>query len=666
MKRDQFKYFRIEARELVDGMTQLLLEIERSGPAEGRVSTLLRLAHTLKGAARVVGLGAIAEDAHAIEDLLEPFRGGTVPLDQDAIEKVLFRLDAISAGVAGVSAPGSRPASSTDSPAVGEAFETVRVELGALDDLQEGLIESGIQLDGLRRHVSTIARLRSQLDSLGELAAHPAVQDLEVSLVALRQALDDGLERTAAALGDSREKANALRLVPASRVFSQLERAVRDAAESLGKRVAFETLGGSARLEGHVLQPMRDALLHMVRNAVDHGIEPEAERLVNGKPAEGQVHVSLVRKGSRLVFTCVDDGRGIDLEAVRQAALQRGEIGAADALSHDALIQLILRAGVSTTSAVTPFSGRGIGLDVVRETVAKLDGELTIQSSPGQGTTLSISVPLSLSSIPTLVVQAGESAAAIPLSAVRQALRIDASEISLTARGATVLHDGVELPFRALCEIVNQPAAFEPSSWSVIVVEAQSTRAAFGVDRIIGVAEVVLRPLPAAAGAIPLVAGASFDAEGHPQPILDPRSLVNAARMQPSPPKPTRRKPKVLVIDDSLTTRMLEQSILESAGYAVELATNAEEGLAMAQAQAYDLFLVDVEMPRMDGFAFLGRVRADAKLSRVPAVMVTSRNAPEDRLRGLEAGARAYLVKSEFHQGRFLRTIESLLREAHD
>lgn len=664
MSLDRYKYFRIEARELVDGMTQLLLEIERSGPAEGRVSTLLRLAHTLKGAARVVGLGAIAEDAHAIEDLLEPFRGGSVPLTRDVIEHVLFRLDAVSAGVAGVSAPDGR-ADSRPAAAVEEAFETVRIELDALDALQEGLVESGIQLDGLRRHVGTLDRLRSQLDSLGELATHPAVQDLEASLGALRQALDDGLDRTATALEDSRAKANAMRLVPASRVFSQLERAVRDAAESLGKRVAFEALGGSARLEGHVLLPMRDALLHMVRNAVDHGIEPEAERLATGKPATGKVQVSLVRKGNRLVFTCTDDGRGIDVEAVRQAAVQHGIIDAADALAPDDLVQLILRAGVSTTSAVTTFSGRGIGLDVVRETVSKLDGELSIQSSPGGGTTLSISVPLSLSSIPTLVVQAGEAVAAIPLSAVRQALRVQEAEISRTAAGATVLHDGIELPFRPLAELMKQASAHTPRSYTLIVIEAQATRAAFGVDRILGVSEVVLRPLPAAAGTIPLVAGASFDAEGHPQPILDPRSLVEAARMEPSLPKPAPRKSNVLVIDDSLTTRMLEQSILESAGYAVELAANAEEGLAMAQAKAYDLFLVDIEMPGMDGFAFLGRIRADAKLSQVPAVMVTSRNAPEDRRRGMEAGAQAYLVKSEFHQGLFLKTISTLLSEAH-
>jgi two-component system chemotaxis sensor kinase CheA len=463
-----------------------------------------------------------------------------------------------------------------------------------------------------------------------------------------------------------------MRLVPASRVFSQLERAVRDAAESLGKRATFEALGGNARLEGHVLLPMRDALLHMVRNAVDHGIESETERLATGKPAAGKVQVSLVRKGNRLVFTCADDGRGIDLEAVRQAALQHGVIGAADALSPDDLVKLILRAGVSTTSAVTTFSGRGIGLDVVRETVSKLAGELSIQSSPGQGTTLSISVPLSLSSIPSLVVQAGETVAAIPLSALRQALRVKEPEISRTAVGATVLHDGVELPFRPLAEILNQasafepaPAAFKPRNWTLIIIEAQASRAALGVDRILGVSEVVLRPLPATAGAIPLVAGASFDAEGHPQPMLDPRSLVEAARMEPSLAKPAPRKPKVLVIDDSLTTRMLEESILESAGYAVALATSAEEGLAMAKATAYDLFLVDVEMPGMDGFAFLGRIRADAKLSRVPAVMVTSRNAPEDRRRGMEAGARAYLVKSEFHQGHFLKTIDTLLSEAH-
>ena len=671
MTQDRYKYFRIEARELVDAMTQGLLELERKGSAEGRVETLLRHAHTLKGAARVVGLAAIAEDAHAIEDLLTPFRGGAKPLERTCIDRVLSRLDAISAGVAGVAAPArpreddaAPPEENRPAPLREDAFETVRVELASLDHLQEGLLEAGVQLDGLRRHVSALDRLRALLDPRALGTPPPALREVDAAMQALRQALDDGIDRTEAALQESREKANSLRLVPASRVFTQLARTVRDAAETLDKRVAFEATGGDARLEGHILLPMRDALMHMVRNAVAHGIEPVSARLAEGKPAEGKVQVSLERHGTRLVFTCTDDGRGIDLEAVRQAALTRGAIPPDADLSVEEALALILEAGMSTTQAVTAISGRGIGLDAVRQTVAELNGTLSIQSTPGQGTSLTVSVPLSLSAMPTLLVQAGERVAAIPLSAVRHAMRVTDAEISRTPAGATILNDGIELPFRPLAEILDGTLE-ATEAWTVIVLDAQHSRAALGVERILRVSEVVFRPLPSAAGEIPLVAGASFDPEGNPQPIFDPKRLIDAARSGAGLAKPAPRKPNVLVIDDSLTTRMLEQSILESAGYRVELATNAEEGLKMAQAREFDLFLVDVEMPGMDGFAFLSTVKADERLSKVPAVMVTSRNAPEDRRRGLEAGARAYLVKSEFHQEHFLRTISLLLDEAH-
>jgi len=290
---------------------------------------------------------------------------------------------------------------------------------------------------------------------------------------------------------------------------------------------------------------------------------------------------------------------------------------------------------------------------------------VSLRTEAGRGTTVELVVPFSLASLSALVVDAGGVAAAIPLDAVRAAVRLSARDVTRAAQGDCIVHEGTVIPFVPLARPLGGAvrAAREGRPWSAVVVDGGQALAAVGVDRLLGAATVVLRPLPALAPADPIVAGASLDAEGNPQIVLDPHELVSrAARAEARADAAPLPPPPVLVVDDSLTTRMLEQSILESAGYEVELATSGEEGLQKARARSFGLFLVDVEMPGMDGFTFLERTRADAALSVVPAILVTSRDAPEDRRRGLQAGARAYIVKSEFDQGALLDTIRRLLR----
>jgi two-component system chemotaxis sensor kinase CheA len=251
------------------------------------------------------------------------------------------------------------------------------------------------------------------------------------------------------------------------------------------------------------------------------------------------------------------------------------------------------------------------------------------------------------------------------LDSVRQTLRVADHEIAHSAEKNSIVYEGRAIPFLSLSGALRKKDADDQKRrfWSVIVLEGRSGMAAIGVDRLLGTANVVVRPLPAMAVAEVSVTGASLNAEGDPQLVLDPEGLVATANLG----RGTRsevavaKRPSVLVIDDSLTTRMLEQSILESAGYEVELATSGEEGLEKARAKQYGLFLVDVEMPGMDGFEFVSRTQADARLSTVPSILVTSRNAIEDRRRGEQVGARAYIVKGEFDQSYLLRMTRELV-----
>jgi two-component system chemotaxis sensor kinase CheA len=284
----------------------------------------------------------------------------------------------------------------------------------------------------------------------------------------------------------------------------------------------------------------------------------------------------------------------------------------------------------------------------------RLKGEARIEGQPGKGTCLTLEVPLSLSAITVLEFEVGPHTFALPLDGVRGVVQLEANA------GATLAHAGREIPLLSLASLL--PAG-DPAPRVAVLVSSADECLALGVDHLLGASEVVIKPLPGSLGASPLVSGACFDATGVPRPLLDPRGLVEAARAGARPvaaAAPARNMP-ILVIDDSLTTRMLEQSILESAGYEVDLAVHAEDGLVKARERAYGLFIVDVEMPGMTGYEFVALTRQDPVLGRIPAMLVTSLATPLDRQRGVDAGASAYIVKGEFEQGGFLANVQRLL-----
>jgi two-component system, chemotaxis family, sensor kinase CheA len=789
MAEDPFKYFRIEARELHDQLSQGVLALESSGPQPESVARLLRLAHTLKGAARVVKQREIANQAHAVEDALAPYRETPAHLPAERIAALLAALDSVGAllatltpataaagagpasaasgapavggtstgttGTAGTAAAfaatsipavrGAAPASADSIPAVRAAgppagsFEsaantdtdadpdtdteataiadaasdaapsvlaaepgalpvrapaaaTIRADLSEMDRMLDGLAEAQVQLRRVRGAFGVSERARHLLALLSAQLEGPAPRDevraagasagvevpalaeqLAATLNELTQGLHAGVEGIDRELRQLRTCTEQLRLCPASDLFTSLERTARDAAQAQDKRVQFQARGGEVRLEAHVLALAQNALLQMVRNAVAHGIEADADRRAAGKPLPGRVTIEVLRRGRLASFLCQDDGRGIDLPAVHRTAQRRGLLPAGGPPPEPGqLIELLLQGGLSTSGVVTELAGRGVGLDLVREVADRLGGEVQVRSTPGQGTTVELVVPVQLSSLAGLVVESAGVVATIPLEATCSCASVPESSIARTAQGDRVVHDGEAIPLLPLHRVLPAGAGAprpEPArgrarsrACTVVVLRAANGSAALAVDRLLGTAEVVVRPLPALAPASPVVAGASLDPEGQPQLVLDPEGLVAAALADRPPPRPAPAQLRpILVIDDSLTTRTLEQNILESAGYEVELAASAEEALELARQRAYALFLVDVEMPGLDGFQFLERIRADPRTRDIPAVLVTSRDAPRDLQRGYAAGAQAYVIKGAFDQGELLEWIRGLV-----
>lgn len=687
MAEDPYKYFRVEAQELLGQLQAGALALEKPGANAELVARLLRHAHTLKGAARVVKQIEMADAAHAFEELLAPHRQLSAPWPAGQNDALLAELDTMSALLARLNAAPAAPpptaakhTSPTPASSAEERARTLRADVSELDSVLDGVGETLAELSSLR---AVLDGELDQMRKLGELylrqLSAPRKQDVrqleralertkgmtEDMLLALRR-LDGrmgmGLDRALRELAEVRGTAERLRLVPAQLMFTALERAVRDAARELDKQVQFEAHGGETRLDGAALELVQSALLHVVRNAVAHGIEPAAQRARRGKPALGRVRLQVARRSGRVAFVCEDDGQGVDVAAVRAALPDAG----AAQLSDAEVLERLIHAGISTASRVTSVSGRGVGLDVLREAAERLGGEVTLSSEPERGLRVELLVPVSAAALMGLMVESGGTTAALPLDAVERCVRLERGAVARGMDGESVMHDGKVIPFMPLSRSLHtreSPSGPGHKAHSAVVLRAGSgQRLAVGVDRVLGTRMVVLRRMPPLAAATGVVAGAALNAAGKPELVLDPDGLVQSARARSSlPQQPAAASQRVLVVDDSLTTRMLEQSILESAGYQVDLAASGEEGLQKARAYRYGVILCDVEMPGIDGFTFVEQVRKDPELKGIPAVLVSSRSDPEDLQRGQAVGASGYIVKGRFDQRELLQMIRNLM-----
>jgi len=513
------------------------------------------------------------------------------------------------------------------------------------------------------------------------LALHrQGVEAAEPSLVALGKDLRR-LTRKAGRLAttarrDARTLANnvddvmthavTLRMRPFSEACEALPRAVRDLATSAGKEVDLRLSGGDVEADRVVLDGLREALLQLVRNAVDHGIEAPSDRAAAGKPRVGSVVVGAELTGERLRVTVTDDGSGLDLPAIREVLARKG----LPVPDDDGVIRAFLEGRVTTRSEATTVSGRGVGLDVARTAVRNLGGHLTVTWSPGQGTVFHLDAPLSLASIRVLMVGVASHLVAIPISYVERIVRV-APEVLRLNEGRHVLPTGTgPVPVVSLARLL-PPLAERPSTGgplALVLLAAGTRRLAVAVDELLEAREVAVRPVRGGASRTPSLRGAALLESGRIALVLDPPALVAAGlgpdagagmTVEPRQTAPIRRR--ILVVDDSITTRTLERSILEAAGYDVLTAADGADGWRAFQEQGCDLVVADVEMPRMDGFALCEAIRGSRRHADVPVVLVTALESDEHRARGLEAGADAYIGKSSFDQQSLLDTIQQLL-----
>ncbi len=505
--------------------------------------------------------------------------------------------------------------------------------------------------------------------------ANTLISELTVNLGQLARQANEDQTRLAAVTDRLHAQIRRTRMLPLDTLVKPLRLQLREMARAAGKQAILEVEDQGAEADRQVLEHLREVFMHLLRNAIDHGIEPPVVRTAAGKAALGTVTLRAAVSGDRLALVLEDDGCGLDLEAIKRRAVSLGLMGTVEAERADAteLSDLIFLSGFSTRQTVSAMSGRGVGLDVVRSRVERMHGRATVRSRPGLGTTFTIDVPLSLTSSHGLLLRVADGTYVLPLDAVQRIVMPTQGQIQALEGRPVLRYDGRPLPLATLKDLLGLAGERSATSMQglVLILGSGDRQVACLVDAILGEQELVVHRLPMPLTRVRFLSGATILADGRVVPILDVVDLVRAtagaqrALGVEEAHEKVSRVPMILVADDSITTRTLEKNILEAAGYKVCLATDGQEALEalrrLSDNGGCDLLLSDIDMPRLNGFDLTTQVRADTKLRHLPVVLVTSLDSPADRERGVAAGADAYIVKRAFDQQTLLDTIAQLI-----
>jgi len=559
-----------------------------------------------------------------------------------------------------------------------EGVQVTKIELDAQTDMMRQLCNQSSQLSKSwsRNKRSSLTNGEMQLpDELRELInlSREAIPEFNKLAIKAKQKIRSSNRRFGILLTSLQNNMRLLRLVPVSNLLPPLSRSVRDIARELNKKVKLETSGVETEIDRAVLEMLRDPLTHLLRNAVDHGIESSDQRRVAGKPETGKVALRVWREGNLVIFTVEDDGTGISVDSIIETAIRKNLISSieAESLTREQTLDLLFRPGFSSKEIITEISGRGVGLDVVRVNMGAIRASVEVETEPGKGSVFKLRVPLTLTTDHGLLIRSGESIFALPLVSVDRIIDLNPDDIVEVEAGDAILQDGKAIPLFSLggvLELSTERPSSENANYHVVVISSGWRSLAFIVDEVIGQQEMVIKPLNAPLLSVRNIAGGTLTGSGGVVLILNPRDLVDSAlqpgrssRLLASKQTGTVSVPKILVVDDSLTTRTLEKNILENNGYRVTVAVNGKEGLESIQENHFDLVVTDIQMPEMDGFELTDRIKHDKKLQQTPVVVVTSMASEEDKQRGIEVGADAYIVKSQFESRSLLDVVHQLI-----
>ncbi len=781
--------FRMEAESQCNNLTSGLLALEQDPSSPEMLESLMRAAHSIKGAARIVELDRAVQLAHVMENVFVAAQQGKVVLERSHIDLLLNAVDtftsmsnvteedmdawlkenadefdglvnaltAISEGNSVLdSSPGPRvenpvpesqdghekeAAGSTPSPgktafkggptaasvpekderppdipfhdkdgntghgagipagkkASGKAIDrAVRISADSLDRLMGLSGEVLIESHWLPAFSEKMLRLKHcQDDMLRELERlretveiNPSSTQLKIHLLDLRKKAEKCqvlFSNYLAEIEDHASKSTyhshclyqeviASRMRPFSDGIQGFPRMVRDLARELGKEVRFEIVGSETLADRDILEKIKAPLNHLLRNAVDHGVETPEERKKAGKPTEALITLEASHKSGMLNIVISDDGRGVDLDALRRSVVDKGLVSEemASTLTEDELLEFLFLPSFSTRKKVNKVSGRGVGLDVVRSMVQEVRGTVRIFSVPGKGVRFELQLPLTLSVVRALLAEVASEPYAFPLSAIDCAIQLPCDEIEELEGRQYLIHNGKRIGLVYARQVFEKrEKEISDNVVSVILLSDRNSRYGLLVDGFLGVKELVVQTLNLHMGKVQDISAAAMLENGAPVLIVDVEDMVRTMdglicgntlkKMEKQMGPDYRNVKRILVVDDSITVREVERKLLMSKGYSVDVAVDGMDGWNAIRNNHYDLVITDVDMPRMDGIELVSLIKADPRLNTVPVVIVSYKDREEDRNRGLEAGADFYLTKGSFHDESFVEAVKDLI-----
>jgi two-component system, chemotaxis family, sensor histidine kinase and response regulator WspE len=750
--------FRLEVEQQATTLTNGLVAIETQSPSASELEALMRAAHSVKGAARIVGLDEAVGVAHAMEDSFVAAQNQALTLGTEQIDVLLHGVDflrslsqlndrdlpdwlekndlaiaAIRSNISALVHPEAAPAVALPIPLTapevpslvsdetdpdveivnaGANAEMVqdRVVRVSAENLTRIMGLAGESLiaanwlpsfsDGLMELKTRQIELSKSLEALQQdVSFHDSLTIEDKALLDMacqrerecRSCLNDRLTELEGFVQRSANLSDRLyrevittHMRPFEDGVQSFPRMVRDISRQLNKQVKLEIIGKSTSVDRDILTKLEAPLTHILRNAIDHGIEMPEDRLAMGKPAEGRVRLEAFHRGGMLSVTIADDGKGIDAETVRQRIIQQ-DLAPAEVTARmtDAeLMEFLFLPGFSLSRQVTELSGRGVGLDIAKSMVQEVGGTVRAISQPGKGTSFLFQLPLTLSVIRTLLVEVAGEPYAFPLARIDRILTLQPSEITSIENRPYFTLDGKHIGLIAAAQVLELPTEPLPAApiWVVTLSDADNTYGLW-VDGCLGERELVVRPLDSRLGKLPDISAAALMEDGALVLIIDVSDLVQSMNTLltsdrllsvsvAASPQPAQsdavviHDPKrVLVVDDSITVREMERKLLQNRGYRVEVAVDGMEGWNAVRAQPYDLVISDIDMPRMNGIELIQQIKQHPRLKSIPVIVVSYRDREEDRLQGLEAGADYYLTKSSFHDDTLIEAVRDLIGE---
>jgi two-component system chemotaxis sensor kinase CheA len=710
--------FKIEASEHYKAIVNGLLEIEKGteNPAlKDIIEKTFREVHSLKGAARAVNLGEIERLCQSLENVFHALKLGKIDIQSIAYDIMFKVLDTLNVLLQEIDQKEKSISAQTISslmkkleliqqgkliqpvsqPVVSESKElnpvsdkntgkTEIIEAAPFSKPITAPVEVGGSKDTVRISVSKLEKLlleaeefitlksalKYQIEKLSELPVtglRSHTRDLERYHRQMSRMVDDLLLDIKTTL-----------LLPFSSLLEIVPRIIRDLSKEFGKQVNLIIHGAENEIDRRILEELKDPVIHLVRNCIDHGIEIMQVREKSGKPGHGTIRIKVTQEsGSRINLIIEDDGAGLNKTAILQAAIKSGTISAegSDKLPDQDVFSLIFKSGISTSPFITDISGRGLGMAIVAEKVTNLGGTIQVDSIQGKGTTFNISLPVTLSTFKGILVRLNRQRFIVPVSAVESAFRVWKHAL-MTVEGQGFIHyQGENVGIYRLNDLIgmedNRQKQTELPFYQTLIVSWAQRRVGFIVDEIFGEQEGTVKSLGNQLAHIKHISGAIILGNGSVVPILNVHEIMDtviksrqksfSVTIDGGEERVTEEGRKILIAEDSITLRSLLRNIIESSGYQVKTAVDGLEAFQFLTMENFDLLVSDVEMPRLNGFGLTERVRGDKRLAELPVILVTALDTHEDRQRGMEAGANAYIVKGSFEQSNLLETIKRLL-----